>query len=210
MAGLPSACPQVLHPESSEPGDTRKGPRAGLKHSWNAEATSAPRHGSPRSGTPWWSRSVARGQVRGGAGRTGRDEAGGGRRRPRVHRGRAPSPPAPRHGPARPAAPPATRAAAGALRVARPAAGKDPHRHRPQSPQGRGPLASQPYRHQLELGDIRGWRPQLVRRAEGRRLGGCWGLGRLRFAEPGPQDTGSRSAGATLVLGVRLVGSSHL
>lgn len=134
MAGLSSACPQVLHPKSSAPGDTRTGPRAGLKHSWNAETISVPRHGSPRSGTPWRSGSATRGQVRGGAGRTGRDVAGGGRRRPRVHRGSAPSPPAPRHGPARPAAPPAAPAAAGALRAARSTTGKDPHRCRLWSP----------------------------------------------------------------------------
>lgn len=68
-----------LHPESSVPGECRAAHSAGLERTWNVKATGAPHTSSPRSGTPWRTRAAARGQVRGGAGRAGRDQAGGGR-----------------------------------------------------------------------------------------------------------------------------------
>lgn len=68
-----------LHPESPVPGDSRAAHNAGLERAWSVKATGAPHPSSSRSGTPWRTRTAARGQVRGGAGRAGRDQAGGGR-----------------------------------------------------------------------------------------------------------------------------------
>lgn len=68
-----------LHPESPVPGDSRAAHSADLERVWSVKATGAPHPSSSRSGTPWRTRTVARGQVRGGAGRAGRDQAGGGR-----------------------------------------------------------------------------------------------------------------------------------
>lgn len=154
----------------------------------------------PRSCTPWRTRAVAKGQVLGGAECAGRDQAGGGRWRLRGHRGRAPSRPAPRHGPARPAALPAVSAAAGALRAAHPAAGKDPHRHRLRSPKVRSPgIAASP----APEGSW-GWggqvrRPPAGARSKGKTTGGMLGLGRRRFAEPRHPDRGSADRRALVV-----------
>lgn len=154
---------------------------------------------------------------RGGAGgagpgeRAGRGRAGGGRWRPRGHRGRAPSRPAPRHGPARPAAPPAIRAAAGDLRAARPAAGKDSHRHLPPPLKVQFSWPAETRGSGMGVGTGAGtpagtWR-------EGKTTGGILGLGRKRFAEPRHPDRGSAERGALVVpwfspTKVHLVGTS--